>query len=108
MKRQEDATRGRVASVVTVAVTPEEARKIILAQETGTLGLILRKFGDQHKAETGNITVSDLIKGESKKDKRTVGVVGANGEKVPEGLEDLPPDVAKKGPAPKKEAVVAV
>jgi len=97
MKRQEDATRGRVASVVTVAVTPEEAQRIILAQETGTLGLILRKFGDQQKTDTSTITVTDLIKGDTKKAKRVSLAEAGNGEKVPEGVEDLPPDVAKKG-----------
>jgi pilus assembly protein CpaB len=49
-----------VAKTATVEVTPEQAQKLALAQQVGTLSLTLRNFADIANAEVKRVSVSDL------------------------------------------------
>lgn len=49
-----------VAKAVTIEVSTEQAQKVALAQQIGTLYLLLRSAGDQAGADTATYTVSDL------------------------------------------------
>ena len=49
-----------VAKAVTIEVSTEQAQKVALAQQIGTLYLLLRAAGDQEAAQSGTVTVSDL------------------------------------------------
>ncbi len=50
------------AQVITVALSHEDARRVTLAEEMGTMSLILRKPGDVSSPETAKISLKDLIK----------------------------------------------
>jgi pilus assembly protein CpaB len=50
---------------ITVAVTPEDAAKITLAQEAGRISVALRQPGDQAVSRIARVTKSSLLKGES-------------------------------------------
>lgn len=50
-----------LANVVTVALKPEDAMKVALAREIGTLSLVLRRFNDKGRSEETKITVEGLI-----------------------------------------------
>lgn len=49
-----------VARAVTIEVSSEQAQKVALAQQIGTLYLLLRAAGDQTASETAPVSVSDL------------------------------------------------
>lgn len=49
-----------VAKTATVEVTPEQAQKLALAQQLGTLSLTLRNFANVDEAEIKRVTVGDL------------------------------------------------
>jgi pilus assembly protein CpaB len=49
------------ASVVTVALKPEDALKVAMAREMGTISMVLRKFNDNQKSEITTVTVEELI-----------------------------------------------
>lgn len=49
-----------VAKTATVEVTPEQAQKLALAQQLGTLSLTLRNYADLESAEVKRISVNDL------------------------------------------------
>jgi Flp pilus assembly protein CpaB len=51
------------ASVVTVALKPEDILKVSMARELGTISMVLRKFNDHQKAEVSSVTVEELITG---------------------------------------------
>jgi hypothetical protein len=51
------------ATVVTVALKPEDALKVAMAREMGTITLALRKFNDHQKAEVNTVTVEELMTG---------------------------------------------
>ena len=56
-----------VARTATIEVTPEQAQKLALAQQLGTLSLTLRNYSDLEDAEVKRISVSDLgIDGQTK------------------------------------------
>jgi pilus assembly protein CpaB len=55
------ADRPIVARTATVEVTPEQAQKLALAQQAGTLGLVLRSFENSDLATTKPITERDLV-----------------------------------------------
>ena len=57
--------RAMPASVVTVAVTPEQMLKVNAARETGSLSLALRKLGDSKQANLGRVTVEQTLSGGS-------------------------------------------
>src|SRR5690606_11727017 len=48
--RGEDAAAQPTARSVTVAITPDQAQKLFMATQEGTLGLALRPFGDESQA----------------------------------------------------------
>jgi pilus assembly protein CpaB len=52
----------KLATTVTLAVKPDEAQKIILAQSQGQLTLKLRKTGDDEIDQTRPITIAELVK----------------------------------------------
>ncbi len=56
----EEADQPVVAKTATVEVTPEQAQKLALAQQLGTLSLSLRNFADLEAAEVKRVSVSDL------------------------------------------------
>jgi len=62
------------AQVVTLALTPQEALKLSLAQELGTMKLMLRKLGENTKIGHARVTASELKTGESGKDDAEVQV----------------------------------
>ncbi len=49
-----------VAKAVTIEVSTEQAQKVALSQQIGTLYLLLRAAGDQADADSAAVTVSDL------------------------------------------------
>lgn len=55
--------RAMPASVVTVAVTPEQMLKVNAARETGSLSLALRKLGDSKQTNLGKVTVEQTLSG---------------------------------------------
>ena len=52
-----------VARTATVGVTPEEAQKLALAMEVGTLSFALRNIGEAEAAKLKTVRVSDLVDG---------------------------------------------
>lgn len=64
-----DTNKGAMpATTVTVALTPEEAQKVTLARQMGTLSLALRSFEDRQKVEVAKTTVEGLLGGANKSD----------------------------------------
>lgn len=63
--RRPDDPQAMPANVVTVALTREQAMRVTLAKELGTLTLVLRKFGDNKMSETEKVTASDVFNGRS-------------------------------------------
>jgi hypothetical protein len=53
--------RAMPGNVVTVALKPEDALKVALAKELGSLSLVLRKIKDAGMAEETKVTVEGLI-----------------------------------------------
>jgi pilus assembly protein CpaB len=49
------------ASVVTVALKPEEVLKVSLAKELGPLTLALRKYNDQSRSDINKLTVENIM-----------------------------------------------
>lgn len=56
----ENSTTPGVAKAVTVEVSTEQAQKVALAQQIGTLYLLLRAAGDQKEQTSSALTVADL------------------------------------------------
>lgn len=56
-----EETKARVVNAVTLEVTPEQAEKIDLARNVGTLSLMLRNQVDTEDSTTGGITRKDLF-----------------------------------------------
>jgi Flp pilus assembly protein CpaB len=79
-----DGTKVLAATVVTVALSPEDVLKASLAMELGTMRLVLRPFGDQKKLNVEQFTGKQLVSGSKDKDKLP----------TPEGVEKGP-----EGPA---------
>jgi pilus assembly protein CpaB len=63
----EDLDKPNVVRTVTVEVTPEEAQRLALAQEAGTLGLTLRNLATTEKADLRALGVNELTAGPSQK-----------------------------------------
>ena len=49
------------ATIVTVALKPEDALKVTLAREMGPLSLVLRKYNDTNKTDIARVTVEDIM-----------------------------------------------
>jgi pilus assembly protein CpaB len=56
----EDLDRPNVVRTVTVEVSPEEAQRLALAQEAGTLGLTLRNLATTEKPDLRSLGVNEL------------------------------------------------
>jgi pilus assembly protein CpaB len=56
----EQAENPVIARTATVEVTPEQAQKLALAEQLGTLSLTLRNYANLESAEVKRISVSDL------------------------------------------------
>lgn len=64
-----DTNKGAMpATTVTVALTPEEAQKVTLARQMGTLSLALRSFEDRQKVDVAKTTVEGLLGGSNRSD----------------------------------------
>lgn len=61
----EDQQEPRVVRSVTIAVTPSQAQKIVLAYNVGSLTLALRNRGDADPSRATRVTVADLGIGEA-------------------------------------------
>jgi len=61
----EDQNEPRVARAITIAVTPTQAQKVVLATSVGSLNLALRNRGDADPAQATRITLADLGIGEA-------------------------------------------
>ncbi|MCY1532213.1 Flp pilus assembly protein CpaB [compost metagenome] len=59
--RRPEETKARVVNAVTLEVTPEQAEKIDLARNVGTLSLMLRNQVDTQDTTTAGITRKDLF-----------------------------------------------
>jgi pilus assembly protein CpaB len=56
----EDLDKPNVARTVTVEVTPEEAQRLALAQQAGTLGLTLRNLATTERQDLRTLSVNEL------------------------------------------------
>jgi pilus assembly protein CpaB len=56
----QDLDKPNVARTVTVEVTPEEAQRVALAQQAGTLGLTLRNLATAEKPDLPALSVNEL------------------------------------------------
>jgi pilus assembly protein CpaB len=84
-----------VASVVTVALHPDDAMKLTLAMETGALRLIVRNLEDRSSTERDRITVGELTRDHSRKTKTD----------EPEAIPEPPVKIVQetKDPVPQSE-----
>jgi pilus assembly protein CpaB len=86
--------RAMPASVVTVALKPEDALKVAMTRELGTLSLVLRKFNDKSKAERDRLTVAQILSG---------GLAKGEVDDGDEPEVKLPPPKIEPQPEAKKE-----
>jgi Flp pilus assembly protein CpaB len=61
--KRDDAVSAITASVVTLALKPKEMLTVDLAMASGTLRLVLRKFGDKSLADTTKVTTNQMLHG---------------------------------------------
>ena len=62
--RRDESGKPQPAQVVTLALKPEEALKVTLGREMGTLSLMLRKINDTHRTENTKLTFEKLKSGD--------------------------------------------
>lgn len=60
---EEDREKPRIARTATVEVTPEDAQKLALAMQVGTLSFALRNLGEAEPAKLRTVSVRDLVDG---------------------------------------------
>jgi pilus assembly protein CpaB len=60
-ERKEQEKRAKSVSSVTLALTPEQAERMTLAEESGEIRLVLRAEGDAGVADSGGVTDRDLL-----------------------------------------------
>lgn len=83
--RKEEGTGAYVASVVTVALTEEEALKVNLAKDIGSLSLALRSSNDDStKGKMSTLTLPDLLKSVGKDNLKILMDAEGNPIVVPE------------------------
>jgi len=63
--RNDENGRPMPANIVTVALKPEDAQKVAMAREMGTVSFVLRKFNDHSKSEVEKTTVEEILTGRS-------------------------------------------
>jgi pilus assembly protein CpaB len=93
-----DDKQAHVASTVTLAVTPEQAEKLSLAEQLGTLKLTLRPFGDEDLVKTKGANPKGIAKGSEKAEVEEDDPVATSG-----ALAKLNVKVPEPPPAPKEE-----
>ena len=68
---QENGTdKGKVVEAVTFELTPDDAKKLFLAQQTGQLQLMLRSPVDDEETTDNSITLTELLQEKSTKSER--------------------------------------
>lgn len=80
------------ANVVTVALTPEDAHKVTLARELGSLSLVLRQFEDHRIGAKHKLTIEEMLT-----------QIGANKDDITEVTEVLPQPKVELPELPKVE-----
>ncbi|MBY0402731.1 MAG: Flp pilus assembly protein CpaB, partial [Cyanobacteria bacterium] len=63
-ERKERAQEAKTVTSVTLALKPEDAQKLTLAEDTGTLRLVLRPEGEGQIDELAGVTTSELFQGD--------------------------------------------
>jgi len=86
-----------VASVVTVALHPDDAMKLTLARETGSLALVVRNLEDKSSSNNDRVSVEELLKDRNSKLKKADPQA-----EVPQELPEPPP--APEAPKAPEEA----
>ncbi len=85
------------ASVVTVALIPEDAMKVNLAKKLGELTLTLRKPGDKSRSETTRLTARQVLTDSPSKNEESENPDGPQPE-VPEPVSPTPPEIQPEQP----------
>jgi len=57
----EGSKKPTLARTVTMEVTPDQAQKLALAQQAGTLSLTLRNYANNAEITSGRVSISDLV-----------------------------------------------
>ena len=96
--RSEDKA-AAIPNTVTVQVTPEQAEKLSMAQELGTLRLSLRPFGDEENVTTRGYTPKQILQGTANRADEAVGLEETGSSGRPVGLTRIP-DVPSGTKAP--------
>jgi pilus assembly protein CpaB len=105
--QRDETGRAMVANVVTVALKPEDALKLELAKNVGSISLMLRKFNDKVRAEGTKLTYEKMKQGLG----ATTDIIQEESDASPPSTISLPPlppltpkddKVAAPAPAPKK------
>jgi Flp pilus assembly protein CpaB len=78
------------AGIVTFALTPEDAMKLTLAREAGSISLLLRKFGDNSKPPIEKVTRADVKNGTAGFKSSEAGNEAADLGNGPGGVGGLP------------------
>jgi Flp pilus assembly protein CpaB len=98
------------ASIVTFALSPEDALKLSLCREGGSISLMLRKFGDNRHSPVEKVTAADVkmgttgYKGGENTEDSTEAATGSTGAVAGISLPPLNPNDAKPAEAVKVEA----
>jgi pilus assembly protein CpaB len=100
-QRPEDK-KAMVVSTVTVQVTPQEAEKLSLAKELGTLQLIMRPFDDNGKVHTVGVTPKGITSGSDGKNEEDSLLTDTEGTRLPLSVARVP-DVPPTPPAETKQ-----
>jgi hypothetical protein len=87
--QRDETGRAMVANVVTVALKPEDALKLELAKNVGTISLMLRKFNDNQRAEGTKLNFAKMKQG-----------LGATTDIIPEESDASPPSTVSLPPLP--------
>jgi pilus assembly protein CpaB len=97
-----------VSSTITVEVTPQQAEKLALAKELGTLQLIMRSYDDQERVTTAGVTPKGITSG-NEGPRPDEGEITSGSEarprppvlmKVPEVPPTLPTEALAQAPPP--------
>ncbi len=94
-----------VANTVTLEVSPNEAEKLSMAQDMGSLPLILRSFGDEEKVATSGVTPRGVTQSSGDRPEDGVGSNENDDRKPkPPALSPKVPDVPVTAPVAETKA----